>query len=168
MFGFRRTRPGTDRVEPNLPVTPMLDMSFQLLAFFLITFKPSPMEGQLALALPPNPDRAPPVVHPVRVHDQPAHLIVRATATDAGAIESLAVTEEGDAAKPRDLGASVVAVRDELTAVSAKLRREGREGRVTLELDGKLRQAFVVQLIDTGARAGFDNITPLPLSAPRW
>ena len=36
---FRR-RQGTDFVEPDLPITPMLDMSFQLLAFFIMTFKP--------------------------------------------------------------------------------------------------------------------------------
>ena len=33
-------------------VTPMLDMTFQLLFFFVITFKPTPIEGQIALYLP--------------------------------------------------------------------------------------------------------------------
>jgi biopolymer transport protein ExbD len=31
----------------------MLDMAFQLLAFFIFTFRPSPVEGQLALHMPP-------------------------------------------------------------------------------------------------------------------
>ena len=31
----------------------MLDMAFQLLAFFIMTFRPSPVEGQLALHMPP-------------------------------------------------------------------------------------------------------------------
>ena len=39
-------------VEPELPITPFLDMSFQLLAFFVITFKPMDTEAQLPLALP--------------------------------------------------------------------------------------------------------------------
>ena len=39
-------------MEPDLPITPMLDMSFQLLAFFIMTFKPADTEGQIALTLP--------------------------------------------------------------------------------------------------------------------
>jgi biopolymer transport protein ExbD len=38
-------------VELNLAA--MLDMAFQLLAFFILTFKPSPIEGQVNLRLPP-------------------------------------------------------------------------------------------------------------------
>lgn len=39
------------QVELNLAA--MLDMAFQLLAFFILTFRPAPMEGQLGLHLPP-------------------------------------------------------------------------------------------------------------------
>jgi len=38
-------------VELNLAA--MLDMAFQLLAFFILTFRPAPVEGQVALRLPP-------------------------------------------------------------------------------------------------------------------
>lgn len=31
----------------------MLDMAFQLLTFFILTFRPAPIEGQVALRLPP-------------------------------------------------------------------------------------------------------------------
>jgi biopolymer transport protein ExbD len=31
----------------------MLDMAFQLLTFFILTFRPSPVEGQVSLRLPP-------------------------------------------------------------------------------------------------------------------
>src|SRR5690348_8822633 len=38
-----------------LPVTPMLDMTFQLMFFFLTTFNPSSVkEGQMDLSLPAN------------------------------------------------------------------------------------------------------------------
>ena len=36
----------------TLPITPMLDMSFQLLSFFILTFHPMPTEGQLSINLP--------------------------------------------------------------------------------------------------------------------
>lgn len=38
-------------VELNLAA--MLDMAFQLLTFFILTFRPSPMEGQISLSLLP-------------------------------------------------------------------------------------------------------------------
>jgi len=38
-------------VELNLAA--MLDMAFQLLTFFILTFKPAPVEGDIALRLPP-------------------------------------------------------------------------------------------------------------------
>src|SRR5258706_13191050 len=46
---FRRKKEGD--VELNLAA--MLDMAFQLLTFFILTFKPSPIEGQVSLHLPP-------------------------------------------------------------------------------------------------------------------
>jgi biopolymer transport protein ExbD len=50
----RRTNPAP---EVTLPVTPMLDMTFQLLFFFLATFNPSSArEGQMALILPSKRD----------------------------------------------------------------------------------------------------------------
>jgi biopolymer transport protein ExbD len=48
---MRRRRRKLAEVELNL--ASMLDMAFQLLAFFILTFKPSPIEGQLALRMPP-------------------------------------------------------------------------------------------------------------------
>jgi biopolymer transport protein ExbD len=50
-------------VEMN--ITAMLDMAFQLLSFFILTFKPAPVEGQISLRLPPplavnNPNAAKP------------------------------------------------------------------------------------------------------------
>ncbi len=45
----RKNRQGD--VELNLAA--MLDMAFQLLTFFILTFKPSAVEGQVSLRLPP-------------------------------------------------------------------------------------------------------------------
>jgi len=39
--------------EVTLNVTAMLDMAFQLLAFFILTFRPPPAEYQIFLKLPP-------------------------------------------------------------------------------------------------------------------
>lgn len=39
--------------DVTLNMAAMLDMAFQLLTFFILTFKPSPIEGQISMRLPP-------------------------------------------------------------------------------------------------------------------
>ena len=39
--------------EIEIPVTPMLDMAFQLLTFFILTYRPAPAEGQFSMNLLP-------------------------------------------------------------------------------------------------------------------
>ena len=39
--------------ECELSVTAMLDMAFQLLTFFILTFRPPPVEGEILLRMPP-------------------------------------------------------------------------------------------------------------------
>ncbi len=42
--------------DPEIPITPMLDMAFQLLTFFVLTYRPAPAEGALVMSLlPPQP-----------------------------------------------------------------------------------------------------------------
>ena len=49
----RRKKKKRESGEVELNLAAMLDMAFQLLTFFILTFKPSPIEGQVALRLPP-------------------------------------------------------------------------------------------------------------------
>ena len=44
-------RKSPEEVELNLAA--MLDMAFRILTFFVLTFKPAPVEGQVALRMPP-------------------------------------------------------------------------------------------------------------------
>jgi biopolymer transport protein ExbD len=39
--------------EISIPITPMLDMAFQLLTFFILTYHPMPAEGQFVMNLMP-------------------------------------------------------------------------------------------------------------------
>jgi biopolymer transport protein ExbD len=55
----RRRRKASGAVELNMAA--MLDMAFQLLTFFILTFRPAPVEGQISLRMPP-----PQPVTPVR------------------------------------------------------------------------------------------------------
>jgi len=49
----KRKKRSSSQEEVTLNLAAMLDMAFQLLAFFVLTFKPSPVEGQINLNLPP-------------------------------------------------------------------------------------------------------------------
>src|SRR5580693_6470401 len=51
MRRHKRKRASQEEVVLNLAA--MLDMAFQLLAFFILTFRPAPVEGQINLNLPP-------------------------------------------------------------------------------------------------------------------
>lgn len=44
-------RQKTEEIE--IPITPMLDMAFQLLTFFILTYHPAPAEGQFSMNLLP-------------------------------------------------------------------------------------------------------------------
>jgi biopolymer transport protein ExbD len=48
-----RRRLSRSSADVELNLASMLDMAFQLLSFFILTFRPSPIEGQLTLHLPP-------------------------------------------------------------------------------------------------------------------
>ncbi|MGC3968811.1 MAG: biopolymer transporter ExbD [Pirellulales bacterium] len=50
---MRRHKRRRSQGDVELNLAAMLDMAFQLLTFFIFTFKPSPIEGQLSLRLPP-------------------------------------------------------------------------------------------------------------------
>jgi biopolymer transport protein ExbD len=50
---MRRKHYRRSQGDVELNLASMLDMAFQLLAFFILTFHPSPIEGQLLLHLPP-------------------------------------------------------------------------------------------------------------------
>src|SRR5580658_3543328 len=47
----KKKKSGDEEVELNLAA--MLDMAFQLLSFFILTFRPAPVEGQITLRMPP-------------------------------------------------------------------------------------------------------------------
>jgi biopolymer transport protein ExbD len=40
--------------EVEIMITPMLDMAFQLLTFFILTYQPAPVEGQFSMNLLPS------------------------------------------------------------------------------------------------------------------
>jgi biopolymer transport protein ExbD len=152
-----------EHVDPDLPIVPMLDMTFQLLAFFIMTFKPAPTEGQIALALPKEEGGGISSPSPID-ENKPLEYVVRVEATEDGRIASMSLMEKGNAAAlPKDLKADVQKFSDELSTISKQLTQQGKTGKLTLEIDDKLVQAYVVQLVDQAIRIGFSDISPVPI-----
>jgi biopolymer transport protein ExbD len=155
----RHTRQVTAEVEADLPITPMLDMSFQLLAFFIMTFKTTPTEAQIAMALPP-PEQGGGVSIPDPSSDKPTKYIVHVSASETGTIRSMSIREDGSAVEAREIGADLANYFKELKARTEALK--GKPSKLTLELDDKLLEDYVVKLLDHGVRAGFSDISPVP------
>jgi biopolymer transport protein ExbD len=89
------------QAEVELNMASMLDMAFQLLAFFILTFHPAPIEGQISLRLPP-PQPVTKGVEPVGsdlTNTNPAKgvdtLTISVFADKSGEIGSLGVGESG-------------------------------------------------------------------------
>src|SRR5438552_9514771 len=53
MSNKRHQTPGAPGVQLGLIITPMLDMAFQILAFFIMTYHPSALEGHIPGSLVP-------------------------------------------------------------------------------------------------------------------
>ena len=118
----KHKRSSTDFVEPDLPIVPMLDMSFQLMAFFLITFRPMPTEGQIALALP-NKEGGPASLISDPLEDEKAKDVT--VTVYAGADGRIRKIEMTDASGTKSLGADLKPYQEALkTAVAAFLKDE--------------------------------------------
>jgi biopolymer transport protein ExbD len=161
----RKTEAGP---EPNLPVTPMLDMAFQLLAFFVMTYHPSDLEGQMELSLPSeniskaeSPDK---VKMDAEVDkDKPIELPTNVTVivrtqrdnVNNGLISGIQVQDDAGA-HPVD---TLEKLAEELKARHATV--ENKEN-IKLQGDAKLKWAEIIKVMDVCQQAGFKNISFVP------
>jgi biopolymer transport protein ExbD len=146
-----------------LPITPMLDMAFQLLAFFIFTYHPSDLEGQMEMFLPDKTE--------AQAKEQQQNP-VPSDAPDVPNIEadiSVILRTQHDGQRDGDI--SQIIVRDrtgqdqtvetpqELSKLLAKLREgvDNKDG-VKLQGDGRLKWAKVVEIMDVCRKAGFKDV----------
>jgi biopolymer transport protein ExbD len=151
-------------IDVQLPITPMLDMSFQLLAFFIMTFKAAnAYEGQLDLHLPRTGVAAAKSADQVNLNensdldlDAGGDVAVVVTANADGTVESLTVREKANATPVADAKA--------LRAALAKVHGElgGGRGNIKIESDARLKYAKLVEVMDACLAAGFKQVTFAP------
>lgn len=151
-----------------LPITPMLDMTFQLLFFFIVSFNPADLEGAVEMALPSDKDKAahnPKDVDPkARPDDQipefPSDLTVKVRTQMDGINDGLI-----SAISVRNLEGKEDPV-DKIDGLK-KYLREKRAGLVNKEAvkiqgDGKLKVKSIIEVMDACREAGFPNISFVP------
>jgi len=153
----KHKRKSTTPTEPDLPITPMLDMSFQLMAFFLLTFKVMPTEAQLPLALPKE-DGGPSNVVP-SLSEEDEELIVQIYAADNGNIADItAAPKTGNVPLGKDTGALFKYLKEQVAANGGKVPK------LKFEIADKLNYQYVIKLLDEGRRAGYSRISPAMLN----
>ena len=121
----RRHKKKRIQEEVSLNLAAMLDMAFQLLAFFILTFKPNPVEGQINLNLPP----------PVPILDQKEAQEEPEEGTGQAAAKTLTITIY---AAPNGQVAS-------MTVGLAKLFDGPLDGRRITQIDKRLKDVFAIE-----------------------
>jgi len=141
----------------ELPITPMLDMTFQLLFFFVLSYHPQAMEGQLAfqLAASRSGGEPAPKLEPTEIDDdQPLTILVR-TARDGvndGNISSLIVQSvEGDTTM------------QDLPALRNFLQRRAQDQHVRADIkiqaEGKLKYGCLIDVMDACVKANAGQVS---------
>lgn len=159
----RKKARGHDDVELN--VAAMLDMAFQLLAFFILTFKPSPIESQIMMRLPADKP----------VTQAPSKTVNSAEVVDEGLVISISIysTPEGEIEK-LEVGQRVISaptVEELLPAFRAALADIVELGcdTVSVRVGEDLRYERLMQIVDicgkqelpSGERLSKVSIVPL-------
>jgi biopolymer transport protein ExbD len=143
-------------IEVQFPVTPMLDMAFQLLAFFVLTFQAPTAESRLDLYLPTTPAALPGSAQG-RATDAPGRrfdldlendLVIRARADDLGDLKSLVLNETPVP--------DIAALSDRLGRYAKVLGT--RPLRVRLLADDRLRYEEAARIVAASTTAGVASI----------
>ena len=149
----KRKRRNQGDVELNLAA--MLDMAFQLLTFFILTFKPAPVEGQVLLRMPP----------PQPITNVNAGQKAGSDASNTNPVQGLNTLVITAIANP-DGGLRQMAVGDATMGSVPALERKlstvlGDPGsgfdQVIVQVDSRLRYDELMQIIDVCTRQKLPN-----------
>ncbi len=172
-MGLHHSKGGPDS-KVMLPITPMLDFTFQLLFFFLLWFRPSASEGQMDLALPTDKPIVSDVVKnvekevgdPEEVEEPPeVTVIIKAIRGDdprtLGQISEISVQTKQGTDLIREDGADtdrlLVLLQEHLKKLRDAMGNEGNKKDVMMRGERILRWQYVVKVRDACQKAGFSN-----------
>jgi len=170
---MKRRKPEAES-KISLPITAMLDMTFQLLFFFIINFRPADLEGQMDMALPAQDEKQ---AHDAKTAD-PTKEVAKDPQPEIEADLTLRVRTPG--AQNSQGGIDVISISDaklpkekpdevkDLDALKAYLDKKKKEGKIKdaikVQGDGRLRMKHVIEVMDVCRNAGIDKISFVPPS----
>ena len=164
-----------------LPIVPMLDVTFQILFFFMITFNPSKAEGKMTLNLPAsgqakakdnqsvdlnklsdeNLEIPADFVVVVRSYDDSFSLSIR----NAEKVDELGTLRNLNALSAKERQAEIDKLLDKLREALEKRLKEKKEkdgekaaDNVKIEANGKTKYALLVGVMDACVRAGYVQV----------
>jgi biopolymer transport protein ExbD len=156
-------------LDTNKFITPMLDMTFQLLFFFVLFYNPSTLEGQMDLSLPADADKAAHKKEDVKPDaksekdltlEVPSDLTVivrtQQDGVNNGIISALTVEES---AGPKAIEGGLDGLRKYLQEARKAVANKSA---LKLKGDGRLKWRAVVEVMDVCRQAGFENISFVP------
>jgi biopolymer transport protein ExbD len=180
----RHNDPGSMGVNMGLIITPMLDRSFQVLSFFIMTYHPSALEAHVngKLVPPSNPlikgkEKNTPTdeqLIPDSDPDLEASLQVVVKAIPPGGVER--TRSDGQPAQiyikkseDADLGAPIADTDEPLDDSLKKLKARLKEalagpaatmkGNLRLDCGGDMKHRYVMEIFDICKGAGFQNVS---------
>lgn len=157
----RRTRAEGETAEVQIPIPAMLDMTFQLLSFFILTFNPPHAgEGQMDMMLPAvgaarpkDAEQADPFALSSADAETPADVVISVSSTD-GSIGNIIIKEREQVVPVAD----VRELRDKLKA----LRQALGPANIKVEANCRLKYAGLVEIMDAGLAAKFQTVGFMP------
>ena len=159
-----RQRKSDPVLEVELPITPMLDLAFQVLLFFILTYHPSQLEGQMDLTLPDAAQAraaAPKDVDTEKSEpgdlELPSEITVTIKTRHDGINEgklSQILVQERQSPQGKEV-ASQQALLNYLQKARAGLTNQND---IKIEAERALKYSYVMEVMDTCTLAGFTNV----------
>jgi biopolymer transport protein ExbD len=161
-----RRRKEEPPVDITLPITPMLDMSFQLLSFFILTFQPRPTEGQMSVALPKlDVSEQQQDIRPLPEDlDKKDEYTISLRASSGGELALMSL--RGPAGESPEIR-NVNDLKGQLDAITPPVGRGKAGVSITIEADNDLVYWRLIEVMDVCRRAGYDSVNLMPTRKER-
>jgi biopolymer transport protein ExbD len=169
-MGARHRSKPPNESKVQLPITPMLDMTFQLLFFFIINFNPADQEGLMDMAMPsenitankeskPDPKASvdkDPLEFP---SDVTVKVRTQQDGVNDGDISALFIRNLEGKEEPVEGGLS--GLRGVLDRKRQEMTEETKKN-IKVQGDGKLKVRSLMRVMDVCRQAGFKNVSMVP------
>ena len=160
MFKRRKRRKHDPDVSVDLPITPMLDMAFQLMAFFVFTFRPTPQEGQIAMKMPASEGGGALTTFAPEELEPPEEIRIQVTDSN-GQVDSITFIGGADANGERLAADDPRSVLEKLKSIP---NLDDKKVKIKIESTDKLKYSELIRLMDQCIKAGFSSVGVAKLS----